>query len=107
MKTWLCNRKGLGALAPAGLGLALLLLSMIDGTHPIDGSEAQGIKGGVATCNLGSASAGTAKGCMGACATNPEYNAVGANGTYVSTPPCGTTCGGTYKGTSQCAIAAQ
>ena len=45
-------RKNVVALAPAFVGIALLMHSMGGGQQPINGAEAQQIFGGVATCNV-------------------------------------------------------
>jgi hypothetical protein len=100
--TSLRGRKNLVALAPALLGLALLMLSMGGDMQTITGSEAQQIFGGDngTACNVGSQLDG-GKDCLGMCANNPTYAAVGANGTRLTTPSCGT-CGGNYKGSAAC-----
>ncbi len=104
--TFLRGRKNLVALAPAFAGLALLILSVGGGVQPITGAEAQQIFGGhsgaipALTCVTGAQSDGKMD-CLGMCANNPTYAAVGANGTKITTPSCGS-CGGTYKGSAAC-----
>jgi hypothetical protein len=96
------GRKNVVALAPAFVGIALLMHSMGGGQRPINGAEAQQIFGGVATCNVGAQLNGNMD-CLGACANNPVYGSVGANGTTTKITSCGT-CGGNYTGSQNCPI---
>ena len=93
------GRKHLVALSPAFVGLALLMQSMEGGQRPINGAEAhQVIVGGA--CTVGTALSGNTD-CLGMCANNPTYVAVGANCTQQIQPSCGT-CGGTHQGSKSC-----
>jgi len=94
--------KGVVTMAPAFVGMALLVMSMGGGLQQINGSELQQIVGGGdGTCTQGVQLDGNMD-CLGMCANNPTYSGTsGANGTTSTNPSCGT-CGGQYKGSTAC-----